>query len=76
MTKYFMNGMNQVSEIQVYITDDPDNAGNVVYGVVLDANHNILQNGDSLVLDTTHYNTWVTLTFPNPQANVISIIPP
>ena len=71
-TRYYMDGVHQVAEIEVFITDDPNNAGNSVYGVVLDENHNIVQNGDTLVLDTTMYNTWVTLTFPSPQLNVVA----
>ncbi|MCF8372089.1 MAG: right-handed parallel beta-helix repeat-containing protein [Bacteroidales bacterium] len=71
-TKYYLNGLKQINAIQVYITDDPNNAGNSVYGVVLDANHNILANGDTIVLDASHYNTWLTLPITNPAATTMS----
>ena len=72
LTKYYLDGLRQLNEIHVYITDDPDNAGNPIWPVMMDIDENIVSIGDTFVINEMHYNSWVTLTFPAPSLNAMA----
>jgi hypothetical protein len=66
-TKYYLDGLKQISEIQAYVPYNANNAGNTVYGAVMDANNNAVILTDPYILTANDSNTYITLTFPNPS---------
>jgi len=61
--KFRINGLSDVQSIQIYVSNDPANTGNEVYGVILDESGTIIAETASLILAEEHLGSWQDFAF-------------
>ena len=72
LNKYRMNGTGQITKVRMKVYNDPLNAGQIYYGVVLDAAGNLLGRSKDFKLKASDANTFITLNITDPKPILLS----
>lgn len=73
LNKYRMNGTGQITKVRMKVYNDPvNNAGQIYYGVVLDAAGNLVGRSKDFKLKASDANTFITFNITDPKPTLIS----